>query len=622
MSFATNRNLFNPKFEGYKLDAVSQEHSVARHNLQYTLTQATASTQSPLSFEEVHSRITHNHIAVAPHGSSAVYIDEQYRVVLIHIDLTTLTPSFRAIYEMSQPIQSKNSAIHREYPSAAFLSSSEIFVSDGAGLLYILRDNGPTSFQLMGTYTLPQPTPFKIHSLETTLSGSAVAVLSSRNYAATTVPKSRGKQIVDFDIWAVAVSLPLASSSSEGITNFEVLWQRRGHAVPIHVAYDESRRVFMVLGDSFYGQVEGPSMPPYSPSAEEMAPIPRTNENLDTISPELSKPLPYSWTQTSDSVTVVLPLPSTTPKASIKVAFAQQSLTVHIQGDIAPDIPLPHYTSKRLWDGISTSSSMWTWDREGDHHVGLLTLHLDKKNEGTRWSHVFASSGLSEEEKDVPETLDASDLWNIRESLEKYTAALRDGDGTGVGLGSDLPSLAMGEMDDDVDQSIGRTAQLTWIGEDGSVPSWASKSTDLPNRVLSTLLPGCGLGISLIVKNGLDGAVFSLEPAVSPAEPPRWIHTSTFSALSFVLASKTDTRFTHHIPSKAVFAFDNGSQGRAGNVYIYRAAPTTEPWAKQAVLRVGQEGSLLGVGAIKMEEGNLILCLTEKAFILINNIQC
>ncbi|KAJ7134604.1 hypothetical protein C8R44DRAFT_870222 [Mycena epipterygia] len=616
--FTTNRSLLNPKFEGYKLDAIAQENSVARHNLQYTVTQATVSTNSPLSFQEVQSRITHNHISVAPHGSRAVYVDAQYRVILVELELETLSPSFRAVYELSQPIQSTNGAPHREYPSAAFLSPSEIFVADGSGLLYILRDSGPaSSFQLLGMYELPQCIPFRIHSITTTLSGTAVVILSSRKYAAT-----RAKPLIEFDVWAAKFNLPLVTSPDGGVMALEISWQRRGHAVPIHVAYDESRRVFMLLGDSVYSQVETPVVAPYSPSADEMAPIPRPNENLDAASESL-KPPPYSWTQTSDSVTVAFPLPSTTSKTDIKVTFSPQSLTLHVQDNIAPDIPLPHYSAKRLWDGISTSSSMWTWDREGEHHVGLLTLHLDKQHEGTKWSHVFASSGTSPEDVEVLETLDPSELWNIRESLEKYTAALRTrDDGSGVGSGSDLPSLAKGEMDDEVDQSIGRTAQLTWVDEDGQVPAWASQSSDLPNRVLSTELPGSGSGRSLIVKNGLDGTVFSLEPASSPEQPPRWVHTSTFSALSFVLASKTDTRFTHHIPSKAVFAFENGIRDRAGNVYIYRAAPTSEKWAKQAVLRVGQEGSLLGVGALKTDKENIILCLTEKELILISNIQC
>ncbi|KAF7365235.1 CS domain-containing protein [Mycena venus] len=616
--FTTNRSLLNPKFEGYKLDAIDQDRCVARHGLQYTVTQSTVSTNSPLSFQEVQSRITHNHLSVAPDDSRAVYVDAQYRVILVELHPETYIPSFRAMGELPRPIRTQNDA-HHEYPSAAFLSSSEIFVSDGSGLLYIVRDLGPSvSFQLLGVYELPQSTPFKIHSISRLHSGEAVVVLSSRMYAASALKRQNA---VDFDIWAVKFGLPFATSADGvGAQPLNIIWQRRGHAVPIHVGYDESRQIFMLLGDSPYDQVEAPIVLPYSPSADEMAPIPRANENLDKTLESL-KPPPYSWTQTSDSVTVVFPLPSTTPKTNIKVTFSQQSLTLHVQNNIAPDIPLPHYSTKRLWGGISTSSSMWTWDREGEYHVGLLTLHLDKQHEGTRWSHVFESSGTSPEEAEVPETLDPSELWNIRESLEKYTAALRSGeDASGLGLGSGLPSLATGEMDDEVDDSVGRAAQLTWVGEDGSIPSWASQSSNLPSRLLSTQLPGRGSGNSLIVKNGIDGTVFSLESASSPEQPPKWIHTSTFPALSFVLASKTDTRFTYHVPSKAVFAFDNGVRDRAGNVYIYRAAPPTEKWAKQAVLSVGHGGSLLGVGAVKTEREPVLLCLTEKELILISNI--
>ncbi|KAJ7288354.1 hypothetical protein C8J57DRAFT_513708 [Mycena rebaudengoi] len=594
--FTTNRSLVNPKFEGYKLDPISQETAVARHNLQYVLTQATVSTNSPLSFEEVQSRITHNHLSVAPQGTRAVYIDAQYRVILVELNLATLSPTCTAVYELPKPIQTSHKAPHREYPSAVFLSPLELFVSDGSGLLYILRDSGSVLFELLGVYELPQSQPFRIHYVTTLRSSTAVVTLSSRNYDASPNTKRPAKSTeVDFDVWAVKFGLPLSSSPLGDVRPLDCLWQRRGNAVPIHTAYDESRQMFMMLGDSMYHQPEAPSSS-YTPSTEEIAPVPRRDENLDVL-----KPPPYSWTQTSDSVTVAFPLPSTTPKTKIKVTFSQHTLTLHVQGDIAPDIPLPHYSARRLWDGISPSSSMWTWDREGEHHVGLLTLHLDKQHEGTKWSHVFAAA-LDTDDVEVPETLDPSELWNIRESLEKYTASLRDGeDASGLGLGTGLPSLATGEMDDEVDGTIGRTAHLTWVGADGSTPEWAYQNSELPGRLLSTTLPRGGSDISLVVKNGLDGTVFSLDPATTPEAPPKWIHTSTFSALSFVLASKTDTRFTYHIPTKAVFAFENGMRNRGGNVYIYRAAPISEKWAKQAVLKIGQEGSLLGVGVIQAE---------------------
>ncbi|KAJ7069807.1 hypothetical protein C8F01DRAFT_530085 [Mycena amicta] len=585
--FSTNKALQNPKFEGYRLD-VADGCSVERYGLQYPGTQSTVS--SPLSFEEVHSRITHNHLASI--GNRLVYVDAQFRVILVQIDRD---PSFTCLYQLAQP-----TATRPEYPSACFLSPSEILVADGAGLLYTLKDSG----ELLAMSQLSDP--FRIHSISRTASGPAFLLLSSRHRDVVS-PKN-----VQFDIWAAKFNTPVAQS--DGIQPLDIAWQRRGTSVPIGVIYDESRKVFMILGESLYSP-ETPTE--YIPTPSEIAPIPQAGENLD-----IAKPAPYSWTQTSDSVTVAIPLPSSTPTSNIKVTFAPQTLTVHVKGSIAPDVPLPHYTLKRLWGGIAAGDSMWTWDRAGERHYGILTLHLEKKDEGTRWSHVFESAG-AEEDIDVPETLDASQLYVIRDSLDKYTAALRTGDdATGLGLGTGLPSLARGEADDEVDDSVGRNAQMTWIrDEDGSVPSWASRNCTLPGRLLSTELPGvASSNISIIVKNGLDGTVFALQPAASEDDPPQWVHTSTYSALAFVLASKTDTRFTHHVPAKAALAFENGQRGRSGNAYIYGAAPVKEIWAKQTVLRVGEEGSLLGIAALPTASQTVLVGLTEKELVVLRSI--
>jgi len=226
---------------------------------------------------------------------------------------------------------------------------------------------------------------------------------------------------------------------------------------------------------------------------------------------------------------------------------------------------------------------------------------------------------------DVPETLDPSELYAIREALEKYTAALREGeDASGLGLGHGLPTLAQGEMDEEVDEEVGRIAFVTWVGEDGSLPAW-SATRDAAFTVLSTPLPGVETGpLSLVVKNGLDGTRYVLhdEDQASDARPV-WEHENTFSALAFVLASKRDTRFTYHA-SDMVFAFEYGAQDRGGNVYVYRSSSPKELWAKQSVLAVGQAdaGSLLGIGAFTpdSESGKTIICLCENQFVILHNV--
>lgn len=419
----------------------------------------------------------------------------------------------------------------------------------------------------------------------------------------------------------------------------DILWHRRGKDVPLYTTYDTTREAFALVGGSPYSPAHVPPPPSYHPSKEELVPIPRAGEQLDGDNPGLGnqgahphpqKPPPYSWTQTSDSVTIAIPLPSSTTTQNIKVAFSARTLTVLVQGagseaNGSNPLSLPRYSLKALWDGIQPSTSLWTWDRTAEHSFGILTLHLDKQHEGTRWSQVFApvdkaNSQEQEEEMEVPETLDPSELYNIRESLEKYTAALRDGeDPSGLGLGAGIPSLAKEEMDDEVDATVGRSACVTWVSLAGQSLT-DSREESAPINVLSTPLPGTYLGSpqpSLVARNGIDGIFCELEPATSnPADPPRWTHRSTYSALSFVLASKRDTRFVHHVSSDAVFAFESGARELGGNVYIYRGAPKRDQWAKQAVLKIGggSAGSLLGVGIIQRESGTVILCLCEGGY--------
>jgi hypothetical protein len=279
------------------------------------------------------------------------------------------------------------------------------------------------------------------------------------------------------------------------------------------------------------------------------------------------------------------------------------------------------------------STSFWTWDKAGEKSFGLLTLHLDKQHEGTRWSQVFASyqTPSGEPEPEVAETLDPSELYNIRESLEKYTSSLSQ-DGSGLGLGQGVPSLGKGEIDEELDSSVGREVFLTRIPVSALQTQNETEDRSPSVTLLSTPLPELakpGDPPSLIIKSDVDGLLHTLTPSKTSdgEDESAWTHTSTFPALSFVLASKQDVRFTHHVSDRLVLAFESGSRGLGFNIYIYQATPTrSAQWAKQSVIRVGDAatGPLLGVGALALDaEGGkkvVMVCLCENEAIVIQDI--
>ena len=667
--FKPIRSLLNPKFEGYKFNPLPQDDPTRRYGLQYkpsqTNTSASGSTQ-PMSFQEVQSRITHNHLTVRQNSALGVYVDAEYRVIGVTIDpvsshrlllsrlessnaelveQTTLQPTFSILTELPQSIQSSGThdSKRAEYPSSAFVNQNTLLVSDGQGTLYsFLLSDDEIPAKLLGSYeirpeSVPRYLPFRIHVVQQTSPGSAALVLSSRSYAVKQQEDTKRRLPIEFDLWGVEV--PLTAVETDGIQTLRCLWHRIGREIPIYSTFHNSPPSFHIFGGPLYTESEKATSQPYTPTPDEIASIPRAGENLDTE--PLPKPPPYSWTQTSDSVTVAFPLPSTTPKSAIRVTFTKKALNLFLLSDAqlessSSPIPLPRYIAKSFWDGIQASTSFWTWDKAGEKSFGLLTLHLDKQHEGTRWSQVFAAhqTPSGESEPEVAETLDPSELYNIREALEKYTSSLSE-DGSGLGLGQGVPSLGKGEIDEELDSSVGREAFLTKISV--STPeAQAQEGTGLEDRspsvtLLSTPLPGStkpGDPPSLITKSDIDGLLYALTPPKTSdgGDDSAWIHTSTFPALSFVLASKRDVRFTYHISDRLVLAFESGSQGLGFNIYVYQATPTrSAQWAKQSVIAGhAVAGPLLGVGALTLNvEGGkkvVMLCLCENEMMVVGDI--
>ena len=532
------------------------------------------------------------------------------------------------IHDISQHTQAPSSVSSQtEYPSSAFVDAQTLICADGRGTLAVLTLSSTDTDRLLGVYELPRtlnasssPIPFRLHTA-LSADGQAVAVLSFKRLTEPPPDASTGRKtaLVEFDI--VAVRIPLqAAHSSDAISPLDVLWHRRGSRVPFYTAYDKRRRVLVLAGGSPYRQIGQPTTERHGPSSDD--------DDNDAPAPAPTsppKPPPYAWTQDSEEITVAFPFASGTPKANITVLFSPQTLTLLVQGsDSSPSAP--RYTAARLWGGIAPSSSFWTWDAHGAQTYGLLTLHLEKQHAGTRWPHLFdttTTTTANDDEPEVPETLDPSELYAIRESLEKYTAGLQE---RAAGGGA-MPSLADGEVDPEVDAAVGTETCVTWVAAaaaaDGDFdPAWAREDWDVPFTALSAPLPGIGDEISMVVKHTIDGLLFVLSDEDKAGGTPVWTHSSTFSALAFVLASKRDTRFTYHVPSKAVLAFEGGGPEYGGNLYIYRDARPKSNLAKQAILKLAghTSGSLLGVGAIRNGEEIVILCLCERELLVLRNV--
>lgn len=386
-----------------------------------------------------------------------------------------------------------------------------------------------------------------------------------------------------------------------------------------------------------------------------------------------SRAQPFSWHQNSDTVTVVFALPPSIRKEQVRSHFQNQTMSLSISPEARSQISAStsilsdsnrfqeigdveiiegsgqenhhlevleklisgQYKSRSLWGEIDIEGSVWTLERPEISPLklkeipSLLTLHLEKKHHGTRWSNVFnrkrkTNQGMKavgveneeqeveeEDDSNVPETMDPLELLNAVEGLDKYTAGGEEELGengmqnmadqmNANGLGTEQSSLLRDGLEEE-DAEIGKAIVVSWIEEvrNDEIEVSRPKGDGFKKEMVlasplatasASSLSAASQGLPMVIKNGLDGLVF--HPSFD-SEQETWTHSDTLPALSFVLASKKDAHriYIHsstlrqsqdlnkEVGSSTILAFESpaltsssnssSSNGGAGNLFVY-----------------------------------------------------
>ncbi|KAF8755187.1 CS domain [Rhizoctonia solani] len=479
-------------------------------------------------------------------------------------------PTFRNIFEIPQEVSSIKSDL-TEYPVALEISSDRMLVSDGSGRLYL------SGTEEVYELTDKSGTLIPCRLLHTRQTETGLEVLITRRGP---IPDAASKDAQTYEL----VALRLSSGTLREI------WSLLGTSLPADIQYDHASEEYIISSPSPFRPSTAPEVLEPTPTKDEMAPIPAPGKILiQQVLPMTKLLLFHLRTHTLGH------------KRKIRVTLSKSYLTLHIISS-ASSIPLPKYAQCPWWAEIDSGASLWTWEHTPDEReskVGILTLHLEKKHTETRWSHVFSQSS---NEPEVPETLDPSELANIREALEKYTSE----------MAGDMPSLANPDADEELDApgQVGQRVLVMRVGAQTGKVEVDQREVSLLSSPVSSPKSGPP---SLVVRRDIDGLLFTRSTS-------HWEHESTYSALSFVLASKRDTRFVLHHKDKMVLAFESGSTHGTGNVYVYRGhGKAKSQFSEQSVLGIAdkESGSLLGV--VMLKEG-VFCCLCERRLIVLKGI--
>ncbi|KDN44382.1 hypothetical protein K437DRAFT_138931 [Tilletiaria anomala UBC 951] len=497
-----------------------------------------------------------------------------------------------------------------------------------------------------------------------------------------------------FEISLVHLPAPSSKSGDEagdstvGVTSAQLVYRLIGDE-PLYIAVLSGRapETWSLLSEGPLQAVTmdlaaKPTVALTSPSANPGQPALMSDTEKCNISPA------YSWAQTADTVTIAFSLPPTLNKADIRVHFSPPSgfsLMLSTEADLGNpkiyELPSNHTTSestpdsyakilalamqrgryegRSLWGPIDMEGSLWTWEKarspsDKSSVIGLLTVHLEKKHEGTRWTHVFAPS-LEEESvetsrlsltDDVDETVDPSELLEARGGLQKYTAV--EGSAGAADLGIDRTgmagphtSLLQDEMEEE-DASVGRPLQITTISMGDSNQSPSIDRTTTTSKILCLPLPTSSVSQipCVAIQANLDGCLWTFEHG-------NLLHVETIPALSYVLASKREAHRCHCITSSrgsnsqgVCFAFEGPTPGLAsratgvsgaGSLFFYRSPPRDQSTGKQSlygesrVIALGKNdtGALLDVTLVPhgaSSSPDAVVCLTEHKLLVLQGL--
>lgn len=537
---------------------------------------------------------------------------------------SNLEPIFTEIASLPIPISSL--PIRSEFPSVVFLSDTALAVSPGTGSLYIISTSlpgVPFTGKITAEYNLPPsrvgedlagssqgttlsstPSPFLLQASRH-LTDNVHRLLLSRlagNHEAKKASEIGFELLeVEVDSSVVAEGIPLVPR-----------WTLLGEDLPVWTTWYNSG--WLVASSSTY-------------TAE------RTNVREDVSSEMITTEkhptvASYSWTQTSSSLTLTIPLPVGLQAADIECTLSPTSLKLSVPStaELQPSqAKFLASSTKKWWDNIKEDESTWTWQASD----GKLEIELTKVHDGIRWPSVFSRSGDDDDDEtmsdssSVHESFTPEQMEAIRANLSQFHT-----DGESIPE-SALPGLLKEEMDDDDDEGGGvfgdRQDSAVKVGREISVgsivdgePKWSKQSAWLLSLPLAT---GKSQSPSLIIKAGVDGALF--EPGTLTTKP--WTHLSTSPALSFVLSSKRSTRTVVHCtsaasPTATVLAFEAGDATASANVFaFFPPSRVNAVDAQQGVVRVGggERGSLLGVKAIDVDGSTIVVALCEKALVLL-----
>ena len=305
---------------------------------------------------------------------------------------------------------------------------------------------------------------------------------------------------------------------------------------------------------------------------------------------DLPTPPPFLYYQNVEDIILWLDLPEDVGKRDIKVTLKPRELEVSLRGE--------KKVGGATWNVLDSDSLSWTISK------GRLEINLSKANEGLIWQRFLLEPQPDGEEINDPGAVDEI----MTQFQQQQTSKIKED--------SPLPAYNAQELED---CDALPNANFAFYTID-SVSGRAAHKTDLSGHQwlfnVASLNPN-----GLCLRHDVDGFVWL--PKIEANDNFKLEHISTFSALGYVQASKTQRKFTAAAPSLSYAVLADLSR----RVYVYRqpsaiasefdlrnrkSGQRLKQVAKQQVFTLGDNEEILGIVAadkhLLVLAGDMIYC--------------
>lgn len=576
-----NRSLLNARFDGYKLSSEAGCVDLSSTALPIT------SHEVPLrddqfSFLWVQSRATFNHLFLDPfasHGvgdqengsahdtcSGAYYINRERNVLAGTINKDSSLTGFHTVFSLSSVANDDNSC-----PSSlAFPTEHLVAISDGAGCLYLAQTNNRYATERSDWFSPVVVTETKYPFYVVTTFWDATnnelhVLLLSVHEEKRNKNESHSYTLLEW------VELRCDGDHSVG-TNVVSRRQYRGDALPhlcwfsgaipgttqlliattkkFHLVSDSA--VSMVNGNTTHGEVE---------------------EGADEVSSEEAV---YSWSQTSELVSLTFPLSGGFSKEQVSCTIGLQKIDVSLC-----EVSL---LSGDLEAAVEVDASRWFISEDRS----AVELVLVKKDVGMFWSEVVLGDSRGRHDAEGEEKERVSEM---ADSLRNIAS---DADST---MEMDARNFGMQELDTcDEDTTDAVRVYCITTGAPNTTTATASQPRILTNlgnhQWLFSAAPSTPSEPPRIcLRHDVDGLLWRMD--MSAIGEARWSHVSTFDALGFVQASKREHKFT---VCGGLFEFATITDCTR-NVYIYARDAHNQTTHRQFIVSLPDAERIIGCQA-------------------------